>query len=33
LVIDEISVIANSMIRETALPDFSLSAKDRAEGV
>jgi hypothetical protein len=29
----KILAIANSMIRESTLPDFSFSPKDRAEGV
>jgi len=33
LVIQEIRGVANSMIRESSLPDFSLSTEDRSEGV
>jgi hypothetical protein len=33
LMVQEINVIANPMIRKPALPDFSLSANHRSEGV
>jgi hypothetical protein len=31
--VDVVSIIANSVIREAALPDFSLAAKDGSEGM
>jgi len=30
---DEVSVVTNSVIGESSLPDFSFAADDRAEGV
>ncbi len=33
LVVDEISIIANSVIREAALPDFAIATNDGSEGV
>jgi hypothetical protein len=33
LVVDEVLVIANSVVGETTLPDFPLAADDRSEGM